>query len=91
MMKTSRLARLPRLPRLLLAPAVAFGGLIALSLASAGCSSLPIVGGTPIYSAQERYARIGRNFALESRMLNDDIDSVFLLRPTNDLTRWNAP
>ena len=78
------------LARLLLAPIVAFGGVVTLSFAT-GCGSLPVVGGTPIYSPQERYARIGRNFALESRMFNDDLDRALLLRPTNDLTLWNAP
>lgn len=62
----------------------------------AGCSSaaaptLPVFGSTPIFSAQERYARIGRNWNLETKMLNDDLDEVLLLRPTSSLTEWNIP
>lgn len=57
-------------------------GLIGFS--QSGCS-------TPVYSGQERLARINRNRGLEWQMMNDDIDHVLLLRPVTGLTPWNVP
>ncbi len=75
--------------RLLLIPAIA----AALSSASllSGCGSAPIVGDTPIFSSKERFARISRNWGLELKMLNDDLDRALLLRPVSTLTEWNVP
>jgi hypothetical protein len=58
---------------------------------SIGCQSTPVIGGTPIYSPQERFTAIGRNWSLESQMANDDLDRALLLRPTTGLTPWNLP
>ena len=70
--------------------------LLVTGFAGSGCSSaakptLPVFGATPIFSAGERYARIGRNWNLETKMLNEDLDRALLLRPTSSLTEYNLP
>ena len=44
---------------------------------------------TPGYSSEERFQRIGRNWGWEYEQINDDIDSVLLLRPADHLSEWN--
>ena len=44
---------------------------------------------TPAYSAKERGQQIARNWDMEWKMLQDDVDSALLLRPMTSLTRWN--
>ena len=44
---------------------------------------------TPLYSSQERFQRIGRNWGFEYEQINDDIDYMFLLRPAGHLTESN--
>ena len=86
-MSTARRRRLlPTLPAVTLAAAAASAGLMA-----SGCRNTPVVGGTLIYSPKERYTAIGRNWSLESRMLNEDLDRILLLRPTSGLTEFNVP
>ena len=62
--------------------------LVGLLLVVAGLS----VGGcaTPAYSAHERFQMIGRNWGLEARQINDDIDHILLLRPASNLTLWHV-
>ena len=80
-----------RLPRIGFLAAVLF--LSGLCLPTTGCVSglRPEFGSTPTLSRQERYARIGRNWGLEYQMINDDIDSILLLRPVSGLTQWSTP
>ncbi len=47
-----------------------------------GCS-------TPLYSTQDRFQRIGRNWGFEYEQINDDIDHLFLLRPATHLSESN--
>jgi hypothetical protein len=54
------------------------------ALLSAGC------GGTPVYTAQERYAQIDRNFGTDFDQIADDIDHILLLRPSGTLSPWNV-
>ena len=68
--------------------------LAGLGLPLVGCATpptVPVFGSTPLFSAQERFARIGRNISLESQMLNEDIDQILLLRPVTGLTEVNVP
>jgi hypothetical protein len=44
---------------------------------------------TPGYTSQERFQRIYRNWGWEYEQVNDDIDSVLLLRPASHLSEWN--
>jgi hypothetical protein len=44
---------------------------------------------TPGYSTQERFQQIGRNWGWEYEQINDDIDEIFLLRPTDHLSPWS--
>ncbi len=50
---------------------------------SAGCM-------TPAYSGQERGAMIARNMAWEYTTINDDIDTILLLRPSSRLSIWHV-
>jgi len=52
------------------------------ALLSTGCA-------TPVYSAHERGQLIARNWAAEERQIQDDVDSVLLLRPMSRLTIWH--
>lgn len=47
-------------------------------------------GETPAYSAKERFAQINRNQVYQSEALNDDVDMILLLRPSNQETIWNV-
>ena len=45
---------------------------------------------TPAYSGHERFQMITRNMNYEGKMINDDIDSLLLLRPASRLTIWHV-
>ena len=53
--------------------------------------SLLSLGGcaTPAYSTHERWQLITRNWAAEERQMQDDIDSLLLLRPMSRLSIWH--
>lgn len=51
-------------------------------VAATGCS-------TPGYSSKERGQMIARNWDMEWKMAQDDVDSLLLLRPMSSLSRWN--
>ena len=64
-----------------------------LCVADIGCGPpglKPGIGSTPTLSREERFTRISRNWSLEYQMMNDDIDSVLLLRPVSGLTEWTV-
>lgn len=74
-----------------------------LMLALVACGSMFLAGGcmdsridkvdvfaTPGYSGAERGDLIARNMEMEWKMLNDDVDSLLLLRPMSGLTLWNV-
>jgi hypothetical protein len=44
---------------------------------------------TPAYSTQERAALIGRNWGFEYEQINDDVDTLLLLRPSGHLSEWD--
>jgi hypothetical protein len=44
---------------------------------------------TPGYTSQERFQRIGRNWGWEYEQINDDWDTLLLLRPAGHLSQWN--
>jgi hypothetical protein len=56
--------------------------LIGLGFSSVGCS-------TPAYSGKERMQMIGRNISFEGAQIQDDIDSLLLLRPAGRMTIWH--
>ena len=56
--------------------------LAAASISSTGCA-------TPAYSGRERSQMIARNWDFEAHQINDDIDSLLLLRPASRLTIWH--
>jgi hypothetical protein len=49
---------------------------------SSGCA-------TPAYTSQERGQLIVRNWTFEYEQIQDDIDTIFLLRPAGHLSEWN--
>jgi hypothetical protein len=59
--------------------------LVASAMVLAGCTA-----DTPAYSAKERFAQINRNTVYQSEAMNDDLDWLFLLRPSSQLTVWNV-
>ncbi len=63
--------------KLLMFAVVAMGLMLA-----TGCDS-------PGYTGAERAQRIGRNWGWEYEQINDDIDSMLLLRPADHLSQWN--
>lgn len=65
-----------------LAKKFAFLGIGLVAVAATGCS-------TPGYSSKERSQQISRNWNMEGKMMVDDFDDMFLLRPMTGLSRWN--
>ena len=63
--------------------AICLALLLAGSMFSVGCA-------TPAYSAHERGQLISRNWGMEERQMNDDIDTVLLLRPASRMTLWDV-
>ncbi|MBC7782765.1 MAG: hypothetical protein H7144_02915 [Burkholderiales bacterium] len=64
-------------------------GLFAISsFAVGGCARPFEIGWTPAYSLGERGNLIARNWDLEGKMTQDDIDSLLMLRPLTGLTTW---
>ena len=62
----------------------AFGLLILAGLAlGTGCA-------TPAYSTHERSQLISRNWGIEERQMNDDIDTFLLLRPMGHMSIWHT-
>ena len=81
------MTRLPLFRRL----ALAGSACVLASLTLVGCGGFSDPLATPVFSTQERFSRIQRNFDLEGKMMQDDIDSVLMLRPTSNLTQWHIP
>jgi hypothetical protein len=58
---------------------------------STGCARPNEIGYTPAYTARERGDAIARNWDLEGKYMQDDIDhDLFMTRPANNLTIWNV-
>jgi len=57
--------------------------LVASAMLNIGCAATA-------YSAHERGQLISRNWGLEEHQMNDDIDTLFLLRPASRMTLWNV-
>jgi len=68
--------------------------ILAMALGSVGCAKNYKLendwGSTPGYSSTERYQQIYRTWDYEGKQLNDDVDHVLLLRPSDKLTLWNV-
>ena len=60
------------------------------ALLSIGCARPFEIGYTPAYTTQERGEQIARNWDLEGKQMQDDIDHALLLRPAGNLTIWNV-
>ena len=68
---------------LLLGGAAMCGGL-------SGCARPNEIGWTPVYTTGERAQMIARNWDMEGKMTQDDIDDILLLRPMSGLTTWHV-
>ena len=68
---------------------VAFGLLVVSSMA-VGCARPNEVGWTPVYTTGERGNMIARNWDMEGKQIQDDIDDALLLRPMGTLTPWHV-
>jgi hypothetical protein len=69
--------------------AVAFGLLLVSSLV-VGCARPNEVGWTPVYTTGERANLIARNWDMEGKFMQDDIDHALLLRPMSGLSTWHV-
>ncbi len=67
----------------------AFGLLLVAGL-SVGCARPFEIGYTPTLTLSERVNIIARNWDLEGKMTQDDVDSFLLLRPVSNNTPWNV-
>jgi len=67
----------------------AFGALMIGSL-SIGCARPNEIGWTPAYTTGERADMIARNWDMEGKMMQDDIDHALLLRPMSQMTDWHV-
>lgn len=61
-----------------------------LGLISVGCARPFEVGYTPAYTTSERVNMIARNWDMEGKQMQDDIDSALLLRPMGRMSIWNV-
>ena len=64
--------------------------LMGLALTVVGCARPNEIGWTPAYSTEERAQMIARNWDMEGKMTQDDIDHLLLLRPMSRLTAWEV-
>jgi len=55
-----------------------------------GCARPGEIGWTPAYTTGERASQIARNWDMEGKMMQDDIDHALLLRPMSGLTDWHV-
>ena len=69
---------------------VACLGSLALSMLAVGCARPNEIGWTPGYTSTERANQIARNWDMEGKMTQDDIDHLLLLRPMSGLTDWHV-
>ena len=56
--------------------------LVVAGLFAQGCA-------TPAYSGHERWQMISRNWSFEAKQINDDIDSLLMLRPASRMSIWH--
>jgi hypothetical protein len=63
-------------------------GLLVVSAMSVGCARPNEIGWTPAYTTRERGDQVARNWDMEGKMIQDDIDRALLLRPMSQLTDW---
>ncbi len=69
--------------------ALLFGLLVVSSMVITGCARPNEIGYTPVYTTEERFQMIARNWDMEGKMMQDDIDNILLLRPMSGLTLWH--
>ncbi len=66
-----------------------FGVVSVIALAATGCARPWEVGYTPAYTTKERFQQIARNWDMEGKQSQDDLDSLLMLRPVSQLTIWH--
>lgn len=55
-----------------------------------GCARPNEIGWTPAYTTGERGQMVARNWDMEGKMVQDDIDDILMLRPMSGLTTWHV-
>ncbi|MGN6506669.1 MAG: hypothetical protein ACTHM6_14010 [Tepidisphaeraceae bacterium] len=65
-------------------------GLLVASCSFFGCARPNEIGWTPAYTTGERANMIARNWDMEGKFMQDDIDNALMLRPMSDLTTWHV-
>ena len=69
---------------------VALLGLLVVSSMAVGCARPNEIGWTPAYTTGERFNQIARNWDMEGKFIQDDIDRALLLRPMSSLSDWHV-
>ena len=69
---------------------VACFGLLVASLMAVGCARPNEIGWTPAYTTGERGNAIARNWDMEGKFMQDDIDRALLLRPMSGASDWEV-
>lgn len=64
-------------------------GLLVVSSLAVGCARPNEIGWTPAYTTGERANMIARNWDMEGKMAQDDIDRALLLRDMGSMTDWH--
>ncbi|MGC4030420.1 MAG: hypothetical protein QM754_01550 [Tepidisphaeraceae bacterium] len=65
-------------------------GLLVVSAMAVGCARPNEIGWTPAYTTGERANAIARNWDMEGKFMQDDIDHALLLRPMSGLSDWHV-
>ncbi len=73
-----------------LAKNIALVGVLMVGGLTVGCARPNEIGYTPAYTTQERGDQVARDWDLEGKEMQDDIDHDLLLRPQSHLTIWNV-
>jgi len=55
-----------------------------------GCARPNEIGWTPAYTTGERAQMVARNWDMEGKMTQDDIDDILMIRPMSGLTTWHV-
>jgi hypothetical protein len=65
-------------------------GVLIVGSLTGGCARPNEFGWTPGYTTGERGDMVARNWDMEGKMMQDDIDHLLLLRPMSQLTDWHV-
>ncbi len=68
----------------------ALGMLTMIGASMVGCARPNEIGWTPAYTTGERLNAIARNWDMEGKYMQDDIDHILMLRPITQMSDWHV-